>query len=1276
MRAAWVSIVVGLFASVAHAQQPYLVRDINQTEDLSVGYEPAEMVALPAAVVFANADGLWRVDGAGPVLVASLEARDLTRSGDVVFFAGDDGLHQGLFRTDGSPAGTQFVAGSPAGVYEPIDVAGTLYFTSTAAGGDPELWKSDGTPAGTVRVASVYANELRAAGSRLYFIGYEEANGYELWTSDGTAPGTRLVADICPGPCSNLDPDFEAASIGEVLYFVADDGTHGYEIWRSDGTAVGTRLVRDLAPGPETDYPYRLTALGGVVLFGATGDSYALWRTDGTSAGTVRVRSDFGVLLIYATNGIAYVTGGSFTTGSGLWRTDGTTAGTVQIAGCPEPCDLESAADFTTLGGTVLFTRESGYQLWRTNGTAAGTVQVPSTAELAGNFVTVGSWAYFIARAEGHGFEVWRTDGSSAGAVTEASDSSSLPEAVGVVGERFFFEAYRPDTGRELWSSTGTAATTSVVELSPGPASTDSGQGVALGGALLYTPSINGAPASLWRSDGTAAGTRPVAPIRVTSEMAVLEGVAYFGAGADTKTAELWRSDGTTAGTYPVTDLVPGAPGSQPQEVAALADAVVFTVRSDSQGTINKVWRTDGTAAGTWRLTESNCSSLERAGGRVFMICGGGGELWSTDGSISGTRRVGGFSRIEFAEPTDVEGTLFFRGGNFMDSQLWKSDGTELGTGPVQDAAPGPVADRPTSLTASRGRLFFIGTTPETGTELWASDGTSAGTRLVRDIVPGPGSSMVDGELEAVAGGVAFRAATGSTGVELWFSDGTQGGTTPFDEIEAGLPSSDPHSLTSVGSRIFFAARRSPIDTELWTVAFPASASVGDARVHEGDSGTAVASFPVGLSAPAAGAVTIAYSTAAGTAQSGTDFLPTSGVITFPAGSAGSQAVDVAIVGDLQDEPNEAFTLQLTAVSGAATADARGEGVIVDDDGPTIAVAGTTVIEGDAGTTPAAVTATLITKDGAPTPAAKTIGFATEGGTAASGVDFDARSGTVTFPAGVASGATAIVSVPVRGDTADEPLESFTVRFEAQGDETIASPVATVHIQDDDGIDAAAPTEVGPGSVLRADLTPPAGRTSDRDYYVMLQQPQSSYEVVVDEAAGEAAPLAVVRLGGDGSTVLQSAAPTGTGASLSLRWQNTSSSAIPNEPIAVSSASCGSGCGADDRYRLRVYETTLSAPRFNNVNGQGTVVLLQNRSGQPITGRLLFWLPAGWLGHEEPFTVPARGAIAINTLALYPSSGTLTVTHDGPYGALVGKAVALEPATGFSFDTPLTSRPR
>ena len=39
-------------------------------------------------------------------------------------------------------------------------------------------------------------------------------------------------------------------------------------------------------------------------------------------------------------------------------------------------------------------------------------------------------------------------------------------------------------------------------------------------------------------------------------------------------------------------------------------------------------------------------------------------------------------------------------------------------------------------------------------------------------------------------------------------------------------------------------------------------------------------------------------------------------------------------------------------------------------------------------------------------------------------------------------------------------------------------------------------------------------------------------------------------------------------------------------------------------------------------------------------------------------------------------SGTVTIASNAPYGALAGKVVALEPATGFSFDSPLPYRPR
>jgi hypothetical protein len=44
--------------------------------------------------------------------------------------------------------------------------------------------------------------------------------------------------------------------------------------------------------------------------------------------------------------------------------------------------------------------------------------------------------------------------------------------------------------------------------------------------------------------------------------------------------------------------------------------------------------------------------------------------------------------------------------------------------------------------------------------------------------------------------------------------------------------------------------------------------------------------------------------------------------------------------------------------------------------------------------------------------------------------------------------------------------------------------------------------------------------------------------------------------------------------------------------------------------------------------------------------------------------------------ALAGASGAVTIVHDAPFGALAGKAVALEPASGFSFDSPMLSRPR
>ena len=92
-----------------------------------------------------------------------------------------------------------------------------------------------------------------------------------------------------------------------------------------------------------------------------------------------------------------------------------------------------------------------------------------------------------------------------------------------------------------------------------------------------------------------------------------------------------------------------------------------------------------------------------------------------------------------------------------------------------------------------------------------------------------------------------------------------------------------------------------------------------------------------------------------------------------------------------------------------------------------------------------------------------------------------------------------------------------------------------------------------------------------------------------------------------------------------------------------------------------------------------TVLVLQNTGGAPLTGRACFWSAAGALLGAHPFTLGPRASVSLNTASvpgLAGQSGSITVSHDGGYGTLAGKAVSLEPATGYSFDSPLASRPR
>ncbi|HSL84209.1 MAG TPA: Calx-beta domain-containing protein, partial [Thermoanaerobaculia bacterium] len=110
--------------------------------------------------------------------------------------------------------------------------------------------------------------------------------------------------------------------------------------------------------------------------------------------------------------------------------------------------------------------------------------------------------------------------------------------------------------------------------------------------------------------------------------------------------------------------------------------------------------------------------------------------------------------------------------------------------------------------------------------------------------------------------------------------------------------------------------------------------SIGDVAVFEGDSGTTDAVLPVTLSCLYYQEVTAAFATADGTALAGEDYLATSGAVTFPSGAT-EEAVTVAVLGDLVDEPHETFLVELsgaTPAGEAVLADPVGVGTILNDD--------------------------------------------------------------------------------------------------------------------------------------------------------------------------------------------------------------------------------------------------------------------------------------------------------------------------------------------------------
>ncbi|HEX9941514.1 MAG TPA: ELWxxDGT repeat protein, partial [Thermoanaerobaculia bacterium] len=536
----------------------------------------------------AHGEEMWVTDGtpAGTRMVSDLFPGPLGSSpsepaalgGRVFFFASLDSRGMSLWATDGTAAGTQQIPGPWVGNMHGLEaLAGRLVFVAEGPGLGTELWQSDGTAARTSLVAdltpgggSTHISSPRVLGNRYYFVASrqnrEHTEGQELWVTDGTRKGTRQLTTLrAPNAFFSGDHDLQLTgpALGAKLVFRADDGRHGVEPWITDGTAKGTRLLKDVCPG--------LCAGDGEPLL-AVGNRLLLRGKDGR--------------------------------GEELWSTDGTDKGTAIVADlCPGGCDA-APRPIGLLGASAIFAATNGpqgQQLWSTDDTAGGTRQLTDlegaqleAAALDSGGGVVGNLLFFAGSVAAFGVEPWRTDGTAAGTflvrdISIGDNGGSFPGPFQAAGNAVFFVATDGLDGYALWRSDGTEAGTLAVDGHVPTGDNDRRpywfNAASLAGSLYFQSIWGGGPyGALWRSDGTAAGTAPLAPggfwmpalktIAATSTLVFFQGYdAVHGHG-------LWKTDGTAGGTSAI------AAGALqfPEQITPAGPRVFFTAWSAGAG--------------------------------------------------------------------------------------------------------------------------------------------------------------------------------------------------------------------------------------------------------------------------------------------------------------------------------------------------------------------------------------------------------------------------------------------------------------------------------------------------------------------------------------------------------------------------------------------------------------------------------------------------------------------------------------------------------------------
>jgi ELWxxDGT repeat protein len=444
------------------------------------------------------------------------------------------------------------------------------------------------------------------------------------------------------------------------------------------------------------------------------------------------------------------------------------------------------AQQLTPAGNNLFFVarnEQHGWGLWVSNGTVAGSrfVKALPPDGTANDYVeapfdlhAVGSTLYFVGYDGQQGHNLWKSNGSSAGTQIVANfappaEDEEQPDWYGLQGDLVdmngdvYFATFHKEDGDSLWVTDGTQGGTELlVEGTPGASSSEP---VSLGGNPVLGDTLYfGRNGDLWKTDGSPEGTSEVKelPSGTNSPGDVLSitppqpigGKLLFQVDVGDRggTTQLWKSDGSQNGTELIEAINTPNENFWTPVLFPRGDEAFFAAADVAHGL--ELWKTDGTADGTAMVEDADVDTK--------------GKGWSTF-------EMGNQPFVSrFAGATVMGDHVYYPGRDAGHGwELWRSDGTTQGTRRVADIKPGSLGSKPLAFATLGSNVYFYARDGKNGLELWKSDGTAAGTKIARNVNPqGNGAFDFSAQAVAMSGRVYFLAQDGTHPTEVWKTNG------------------------------------------------------------------------------------------------------------------------------------------------------------------------------------------------------------------------------------------------------------------------------------------------------------------------------------------------------------------------------------------------------------------------------------------------------------------------------------------------------------------------